>query len=166
MKMKFFRKTLSFFIVPVMIPILILGTLSGITLNRYMRQGIDERYEDRLESYRTRIDAMMDELEWLNMNLSNNPSIQFRLKNIISECSQGIPASSYDEINTVVDLLYGSYNANTAVESIYIYFNNAGKQFISSTNRITNLEYFLTRHGMTAIWIIFMSRKKHGANSE
>ena len=142
MKMKFFRKTLSFFIVPVMIPILILGTLSGITLNRYMRQGIDERYEDRLESYRTRIDAMMDELEWLNMNLSNNPSIQFRLKNIISECSQGIPASSYDEINTVVDLLYGSYNANTAVESIYIYFNNAGKQFISSTNRITNLEYF------------------------
>ena len=46
MKMKFFRKTLSFFIVPVMIPILILGTLSGITLNRYMRQGIDERYED------------------------------------------------------------------------------------------------------------------------
>ena len=26
MKMKFFRKTLSFFIVPVMIPILILGT--------------------------------------------------------------------------------------------------------------------------------------------
>lgn len=38
MKMKFFRKTLSFFIVPVMIPILILGMLSGITLNRYMRQ--------------------------------------------------------------------------------------------------------------------------------
>ena len=34
MKMKFFRKTLSFFIVPVMIPILILGMLSGITLNR------------------------------------------------------------------------------------------------------------------------------------
>ena len=40
MKMKFFRKTLSFFIVPVMIPILILGTLSGITLNRSaMRTG-------------------------------------------------------------------------------------------------------------------------------
>ena len=32
MKMRFFRKTLSFFIVPVMIPILILGTLLGLTL--------------------------------------------------------------------------------------------------------------------------------------
>lgn len=142
MKMKFFRKTLSFFIVPVMIPILILGTLSGITLNRYMRQGIDERYEDRLESHRTRIDAMMSELDWLNMNLSNNPSIQFRLKNMISKCKDGIPANTYDEINTIMDLLYGSYNANTAVESIYIYFNNAGRQFISSNNRITNLDYF------------------------
>lgn len=142
MKMKFFRKTLSFFIVPVMIPILILGTLSGITLNRYMRQGIDERYQDRLESHSTRIDAMMSELDWLNMNLSNNPSIQFRLKNIISKCSHGIPANTYDEINTIIDLLYGSYNANTAVESIYIYFNNAGRQFISSNNRITNLDYF------------------------
>ena len=86
MKMKFFRKTLSFFIVPVMIPILILGTLSGITLNRYMRQGIDERYEDRLESHRTRIDAMMSELDWLNMNLSNNPSIQFRFFNVTATC--------------------------------------------------------------------------------
>lgn len=142
MKMKFFRKTLSFFIVPVMIPILILGMLSGITLNHYMRQGIDARYEDRLESHRTRIDAMMSELDWLNMNLSNNPSIQFRLKNIISKCKDGIPANTYDEINTIMDLLYGSYNANTAVESIYIYFNNAGRQFISSTNRITNLDYF------------------------
>lgn len=142
MKMKFFRKALSFFIVPVMIPILILGMLSGITLNRYMRQGIDARYEDRLESHRTRIDAMMSELDWLNMNLSNNPSIQFRLKNIISKCKDGIPANTYDEINTIMDLLYGSYNANTAVESIYIYFNNAGRQFISSTNRITNLDYF------------------------
>ncbi len=145
MKMKFFRKTLSFFIVPVMIPILILGTLSGITLNRYMRQVIDERYQDRLDSHRTRIDAMMSELDWLNMNLSNNPSIQFRLKNIISKCSSGIPANSYDEINTIIDLLYGSYNANTAVESIYIYFNNAGRQFISSNNRITNLDYFFDR---------------------
>lgn len=142
MKMKFFRKTLSFFIVPVMIPILILGTLSGITLNRYMRQGIDERYQDRLDSHSTRIDAMMSELDWLNMNLSNNPSIQFRLKNMISKCSEGIPANTYDEINTIMDLLYGSYNANTAVESIYIYFNNAGRQFISSNNRITNLDWF------------------------
>ena len=105
MKMKFFRKTLSFFIVPVMIPILILGMLSGITLNRYMRQGIDARYEDRLESHRTRIDAMMSELDWLNMNLSNNPSIQFRLKNIISTCTDGIPAKTYDDINTIMDLL-------------------------------------------------------------
>ena len=123
MKMKFFRKTLSFFIVPVMIPILILGTLSEITVNRYMKKGIDEKYQDRLENYGTRIDALMNELDWLNMNLSNNPSIQFRLKNIISKCSGGIPASQYDEINTIIDLLYGAYNSNTAVESIYVYFN-------------------------------------------
>lgn len=142
MKIKFFRKILSFFIVPVMIPILILGTLSEITLNRYMKKGIDERYQDRLENYSTRVEALMNDLDWLNMNLSNNPSIQFRLKNIISKCSEGIPANKYDEINTIIDLLYGSYNSNTAVESIYVYFNNAGRQFISSNNRMTNLDYF------------------------
>ena len=145
MKMKFFRKTLSFFIVPVMIPILILGLLSRITLNRYMRNAIDERYQERVENHGTRIDAWMNDLEWLNMNLSNNPSIQFRLKNIISKCSSGIPANIYDEINTIMDLLYGTYNGNSAVESIYIYFNNAGRQFISSTNRITSLDYFFDR---------------------
>lgn len=123
MKMKFFRKTLSFFIVPVMIPILILGLLSRITLNRYMRNAIDERYQERVENHGTRIDAWMKDLEWLNMNLSNNPSIQFRLKNIISKCSSGIPANIYDEINTIMDLLYGTYNGNSAVESIYIYLD-------------------------------------------
>ena len=142
MKMRFFRKTLSFFIVPVMIPILILGTLLGLTLNRYMRRSIDERYQDYLDSQRTRVDAMMNELDWLNMSLSNNPGIQFRLKKIISECSTGIPANTYEEINTIIDLLNGSFNANTVAESIYIYFNNAGRQFISSNNRITSLDYF------------------------
>lgn len=145
MKIKFFHKILSFFIVPVMIPILILGTLSEITLSQYMKKGIDEKYQDRLGSYGTRIDALMNEMDWLNMSLSNNPSIQFRLKNIISKCADGIPANKYDEINTIIDLLYGSYNSNTAVESIYIYFNNAGRQFISSNNRMTSLDYFFDR---------------------
>lgn len=142
MKIKFFRKILSFFIVPVMIPILILGTLSEITVNWYMKKGIDETYQDRLENYGTRIDALMNELDWLNMNLSNNPSIQFRLKTIINKCSEGIPAGQYDEINTIIDLLYGAYNSNTVVESIYVYFNHADRRFITSSNRLTSLDYF------------------------
>lgn len=142
MKIKFFRKTLSFFIVPVMIPILILGTLSGITLNGYIRRSIDLRYQEQLENHQTRIESMINELDWLNMNLSNNPSIQFRLKKIISRCKSGIPANIYDEINTIIDLLNGPYKSNIAVESIYIYFNTAGNQFISSSGRMTNLDYY------------------------
>lgn len=142
MKIKFFRKTLSFFIIPVMIPIMILGALSVVTLNRYMCSNMDARYQDRLFSYLTTIDAMMNEVDWLNTSLSTNPSIHTRLKKIIKKCTGGIPAESYVEVNTIVDLLYSSYDANPTVESIYIYFDNTSRYFLSSTNRISNLDFF------------------------
>ena len=52
-------------------------------MNRYMRRVMTNATRTAWRAA-TRIDAMMSELDWLNMNLSNNPSIQFRLKNIIS----------------------------------------------------------------------------------
>ena len=108
---------------------------------------------------------MMSELDWLNMNLSNNPSIQFRLKNIISKCKDGIPANTYDEINTIMDLLYGSYNANTAVESIYIYFNNAGRQLSAAPTALPTWTISSTRTGTTATSPTSAARNRRGANS-
>ena len=55
--------------------------------------------------------------------------------------------------NTIIDLCTAP-TTPTRLESIYIYFNNAGRQFISSNNRITNLDYFFDQSGTTVTRIM------------
>lgn len=142
MKRKFFIKNLFSFLTPMLIPILALGLVTGVLLNKYMKSEIDKRNMDKFANYATNIDAMMNELERLNINLSSNPSVRLRLKSVISKLDNGLSAEDYEETNTIIDLLYSSANFNSNVASLYVYFNNNENWFVSSTNRISNLDFF------------------------
>lgn len=125
-----------------LIPILALGLVTGVLLNKYMKSEIDKQNMDKLANYATNIDVMMNELERLNINLSSNPSVRLRLKSVISKLSNGLSAEDYEVTNTIIDLLYSSANFNSNVASLYVYFNNNENWFVSSTNRISNLDFF------------------------
>lgn len=128
--------------VPMMIPIFLLGILSGIIMNRYVRAEIDHRNTEKLSGYATKTDMLLNDLEQINLSLSTNPAVTVRLKSVIARSDRGISSEDYEIINTIIDLLYSSANYNGDVDSLYVYFNNDNGYFISSTNRISNLGLF------------------------
>lgn len=144
MKRKFFVKNMLLFILPMLIPLLLIGSVSIWMLTTYVKTEIDRRNMEQLSANAATIDSMISELERLNITLSANPSVRLRLKNVIlkMETEQGIPAQDYEVVNTIVDLLYGSASFNPNIASLYVYFNNDSGWFISSSNRFSNLDFF------------------------
>ncbi|MEA5032743.1 MAG: histidine kinase [Sphaerochaeta sp.] len=142
MRKRFFLHHLLLFMVPVMIPVLLLGILSGYIMNRQVRQEIDLRNIEKVSSYALKTEALISDLEQINVSLSHNPTITVRLKSVLSRSSKGISGADYEIVNAIIDLLYSSTNYNVNVASLYVYLTNNSGQFISSTNRFSSLSFF------------------------
>lgn len=125
-----------------MIPVLLLGILSGHIMNQNVKEEIDLRNYERVRSYAMKLDAMFNELNQINLNLSYNPAITVRLKSVLRRSVNGISAEDYVTVNAIIDLLYGATHYNENIASIYVYFNNPNGQFISSTHRFSSLDFF------------------------
>ena len=142
MKKKFFMKNLLFFIVPVLIPVLILGLYVSYIMDNHVVTEINARNTYELISYASTIDSLMGELERLHTSLSTNPAMILSLKKMLSESKYGLSAEDYKTLNAIIDLLYASSNSNPYIESLYVYFNVSSDYFISSTNRLSDFNYF------------------------
>lgn len=142
MRRRFFLHHLMLFMVPVMIPVLLLGILSGYVMNRHVKQEIDLRNIEKVRSHALKAESMLSDLEQINVSLSHNPAITMRLKSVLGRSESGISGDDYVIVNAIIDLLYSSTNYNVNVASLYVYLTNPGGQFISSTNRFSSLSFF------------------------
>lgn len=142
MRRSFFFQHLLQFIVPVMIPVLLLGILSGYIMNQKVKEEIDLRNYERIRSNAMKLDSVFNELNQINLNLSYNPAITVRLKSVLRRSMDGISAEDYVTVNAIIDLLYGATHYNKNIASIYVYFNNPNGRFISSTHRFSSLDFF------------------------
>lgn len=142
MKKKFFIKNLVFFIIPLLVPVLILGLFVKYVMDNYVFTEINERNTYEIMSYANIIDSLMGELERLHTSLSTNPAMVLSLKKMLAESKYGISSEDYKVLNVIIDLLYASSNTNPYIESLYVYFNDCPDYFISSTNRLTDFNYF------------------------
>lgn len=142
MKKKFFMKNLLFFIVPVLIPVLILGIFVSYIMDNHLAAEKNARNTYELISYSNNIDSIMGELERLHTSLSTNPAMILSLKKMLSQSKYGLSAEDYKILNVIIDLLYASSNSNPYIESLYVYFNVSSDYFISSTSRLSDFNYF------------------------
>lgn len=145
MKRKFFVKNLMLFSVCIMIPILILGSLSIMLTTNYIQKQVETNNVSTLNQVKESLDNLFIDIESLNISISTNPNFVFTMKKILYDPTKSISMESNIVLNTVNDLLSMKSATNFSIHSIYIYFENDSSKFISSTGRISDIGTFYDR---------------------
>lgn len=161
MKKKFFLKNLGMFLLPVFIPVLVLGTLSIFISQFYVKDEINKNNTNLLKQTRENIELILNEVDSLSLNFTTNPKIVDTLREILRKpYLVGDDHISLAEIKSFVD---APANARPYIHSIYVYFNNDRKRFITSTLGITDIDHFydkswyesyIGQEENTEIWIV------------
>lgn len=139
----FFIKNLIIFLLPILIPTFVLGSLSIIITQRYIKNQITVNNADLLNQTKSNIDLIFNELDPLNIQFDYTPSIALTLKNVSKEET----LLSSDLINTdkICFFLNSFANSKPYIYSIHIYYKNENGRFYTTNNGITNLNnYFDT----------------------
>ena len=140
MRRRFFQQNLLLILLPVLIPTLILGVVTVCIVRNYFYRELERSNTIELQYISEQVDSIMNEFDRINISLSNNPSVVLRLKRVLSQSEFGVKSEEITAINTVADLVYSSLSINGNIGSIYIYFNNVNNLYISSENRISQLD--------------------------
>ncbi|THF77284.1 sensor histidine kinase [Cohnella fermenti] len=139
MRNKFFLKNLLLFIVPLLIPIVILGTLSLIMTRQYL-QG--ERNRANLQVFNQidrNLDTIYNETNSLKLQFGN-ADVLYRLEEILR--TQRITLENLRLLEAAQNDLNVAAYANSFVQSIYVYVRNPNDQFLASGTGIVKFEGF------------------------
>ncbi len=137
---RFFRRNVWRIALPMFIPVLILGLLIIGIINRYVTKLIDQQNEDRVRTYSSEIVSVLSDLELMNLNISSNKTIQFKLRTILQNTTDEISSHDYELYTAIVDLLYSSISAEPEIASMYVYLDNDEGWFVSSNARFSDLD--------------------------
>jgi Predicted signal transduction protein with a C-terminal ATPase domain len=137
MNKRLFLQNLFLFLVPLLIPLIIMGSLSIWILERYVSQDIDKSNANLLRQSRDAIELMLSELDSLRLGMFENAETYNELVTILNE-----PELTY-ETGSSMKLINGFLNALTSakayVDAVYIYIPNGNGRFLSSIDGIENI---------------------------
>ncbi len=138
---RLFMKNLILFLIPVLLPVLILGSLSIIITQQYLQQNIDRYNLNILKQIRSQVELIFDEADSIHLSLSRNPEINDRLKRILQNPKMTV--EDYTIIRSVSNFINAQADARPYIHSIYLYFNNSQNRFLT-TNKglIVDDNYF------------------------
>ena len=137
-----FLKRLLVFLIPVIVPLIILTSLSVFfALNDVKRDTIKYNHSLLMQT-RDNIDLMLNELDTLSYSFdsASNPDISNIVRNVFDR-----NAHTYDSnlmFNTMAAFLNSYAHTKPYVHSIYIYYNNTNRNFLSTSHGIVNLNHY------------------------
>lgn len=141
MKKKFFIKNLLIFTLPLLIPLLILGSFSISLTQRYLRNDIDNNNIKMLNQTRDTVELMFNELDALSINFNYNASFISRLVSLLKNKVWDL--NNIEEYNVFMDMLNPPADSKPYIQSMYVYFTNNYSTFIASNQGIANLNNFI-----------------------
>jgi hypothetical protein len=143
LKTEFFIRNILIAVLPVLVSIILISIISIFMLNTYVKNEIDAKNLNIISNKVNTVDAMIKDLERINLSMGTNANIKIRLKNCMTGIArEGIKSSDYDIITAIIDQIFTSLSYNENIASLYIYFNNDAGWFLSSTNRFSNTDFF------------------------
>lgn len=143
MRKKFFLKNLVVFMIPLLIPLIILGTFS-ITLTQTMiREDIDANNIKILNQTKETIELIFNELDSLSINFDLNPSVIIKVKNQLEGRLKDYEA--IENLNEIMNLINPPVNSKPYIQSLYIYYKNKNGSFFVSNLGIENLNSFIDK---------------------
>jgi two-component system sensor histidine kinase YesM len=140
LKVPFFSKAVLSFLVPLLVSLSILGFFSISSTIRNVRGNAEQTQKASLAQASERIEYILDEMNALTINYSVNQRVQYTLKKNLQ--NEHFSLENWNEISIILNMLSVSQNVRPYLHSIYVYFNNPRKNFITSDLVVTKLENF------------------------
>lgn len=140
LKRKFFRKNLLSILIPCLIPLLILGSLSIIISDQYIQQEAERNQENMLNQFNELIQIIASEVDSLSLSFDKEPKIAAKLKTILTKTGY-----SYEELETLFylkNIIEVPANSKPYIHSIYVYHDNEDGRFLSSREGLVQLPSF------------------------
>lgn len=140
MKERYFIKHLATFLIPLILPLIILGSLSFYTTQRDMKDDINKNSKFLLIQSQRQMEMILDELETLKLALYQNAKVFNELSNVLQN-----PVFTY-ESSTAYQIIFSYLNALTSskpyIHSIYFYAQNPNNRFVSSLGGLSTIDRF------------------------
>ena len=129
--------------IPLLIPLIILGTFS-ITLTQTMiREDIDANNIKILNQTKETLELIFNELDSLSINFDLNPSVIIKVKDQLEGRLKDHDAIK--NLNDIMNLLNPPVNSKPYIQSLYIYYKNKNMSFYVSNLGIENLHTFVDK---------------------
>lgn len=136
----FFIRNFFLFIVPTLVPILILGTFTVLVSNNFNREIFEKTNSALLRQMNTNLDLMLNELDAMNLNFDYNIDFSIQMKNLLENPSYSL--EEYKIAQLVKNFVSTPANSKSFIHCIYVYFNNNRGRFISSSDGLKTLDDF------------------------
>jgi two-component system sensor histidine kinase YesM len=142
-KQQYMFKNLVFFLIPLLVPILILGSLSILITQRFVKEDINQKNLNLLLQTRDNLELILNEVDTLTLTFQTSESIAVRLKEILNT-----RLFSYDQslaLDLINNFATAPAYARPFIDSIYVYYNNPFNHFLTSTEGFATLDKFYDR---------------------
>ncbi|MCL2163614.1 MAG: sensor histidine kinase [Oscillospiraceae bacterium] len=157
LKRNFFLRKLASFLIPIVIPVVLLGALSITLTQKYIKDIITTYNSNLLHQNRDYLELVLKEIDALYLNFARNPiSIQI-LKQLFS--SERLDLEQVAKLNTYKSQINSVVNSKPYIHSIYIYAGNAGDKFLSTSSGLSNINdnidnawFDIYKESQTDIW--------------
>lgn len=140
MKRKFFFKNLTFFLILLLIPMLLLGTFSILVTQRFIKDNIEKSNINLLMQSKENIELILNEVDSLSLNFDKDPVIVKRLKELLS--SDSITYEGLDSLDYIKNYVDVPANSKSYIHSIYVYYESGSSKFISSSQVLSDLRTY------------------------
>lgn len=140
MREKYFIKQLATFLIPLLIPIIILGSLSTITTQHDIKADINQNSSFLLLQSQTQLEMILNELDTLYLALYDNADIFNELSTVLKSPYYTYESSTSNRI--ISSFLNAFTSSKPYIQSFYLYVDNPHNRFLSSVDGLVTLDHF------------------------
>ncbi|MCI8623867.1 MAG: histidine kinase [Provencibacterium sp.] len=137
---RFFFKNLGFFLAPMLIPSVVLGSLLIYIASENARETAERSSLNLLRQYRESVELIFGELDSIRQTFDYNYGVSNELKNILRNPSPAL--EDYNRLSIIKIFLDAPVNSKLYLHSLYLCFPNESGRFIASTDGLVSLETY------------------------
>lgn len=127
---RFFIKNLLTFLLPMLIPLVVLSALSAFLTQQYVVNGIKSNNMNMLKQTKENIELLFNEQNALNLHIIASTTQFMNLKDMLNKPLPS--AEDYQQLAVLKNFIDSPSIASSYIDSIYIYLNNDNQRYISS----------------------------------
>ncbi|WHE06927.1 histidine kinase [Thermoanaerobacterium thermosaccharolyticum] len=141
LKARFFYKNLLVLSLPLILIVLILGSLSIVITERYVRNEIYKNSNEMLKQSNKDLSFLFNDVNKIYLTFGTNKDVTLYLERILSTTKYSLDDMWH--LSMIESLFDSTSFSEPYIQSIYLYFNNPNKNFLVTGNGINSIEEYL-----------------------